>query len=187
MAKLFKLPVVAVLLVALLGGGVFTYLKMTATHAPVLKHPGPTVPLDKPFMLNLADPGGTAYANISIGVQLEDMSEEDFHVFEAGGLNVGGGHGGGDVVTGPMRVASDQHLRDAAVRTITRFTAAELLRPEGKDKLERALLQSFERVADGLAPPKPAKGHKAPPHDASQPPYHIADIFFSEFAISPAS
>lgn len=185
MQKLLRYRLQIVILVIAAGaaiGGLYIAGVLGGGHAVAKKVTVEPVALDEPFIINLADTDAVHYMKLSLAVQLEPMTEEEKLAFETAPEAEGHG-GGGDAVTGPIRVATDPTLRDAVITTVARFTSKELLTPAGKQELKQALLQSFDAVAQDQAPPAPPKGEKAATHDPAHPPFHIEKVYFEEYAV----
>lgn len=146
------------------------------------KVPIEPIAMSEPFIINLADTDSVHYVKLALALQLEPMTEEEKLLFEAEPVSEGHGGGAAQPVTGPVRVAADPTLRDAVINTVARFTAKELLTPAGKEELKRALLRSFDQVAQEQAPHK-AQGDDSKAVDPAHPPFHIENVYFSEYAV----
>jgi flagellar basal body-associated protein FliL len=170
--------IIAVAVLAAAVGGLFMTGMIGGGKPDNTKVTPETITLSEPFLVNLADTDEVHIAKLGVAVQLEPMKTLDHDAFT--GANAGGGHGGGgDTKTGPMRVAEDPELRDAVLDSVSRFTAAELLSPEGKERLKKDLLVRFDKVAQR----HPVAHGKDAHHDMAAPPYHVADVFFPEYVI----
>lgn len=190
-----SIVVVALVLVAAAGGLAFgdKLPFVGGPKAPEPKASPADITFEQPFIVNLADADATHYVKLGIAVRLEPMTAHDMHVFDAGGLEAGG-HGASGP-TGSELVAKNPALRDAVIRTVARFTSTELLTPAGKNKLTHQLLVEFDHVAQKLTPKphtgadgkhkkaKEAAASKHEEHNAAQPPYHVQDVMFTEFAV----
>lgn len=135
------------------------------------------VALAEPFVINLADEE-VHYAKLNVALQLAPMTAEDQVLFSSGG---GGGHGAAGP-TGPERVAGYPKFRDALIEVTSKFTYGELLTEQGKAHLKAELLERFEQIAKEDTMPKPKNGEEEH-HDPSTAPYHVENLYFTEFAL----
>lgn len=94
------------------------------------KAPPQYMPLDA-LVINLADPGGLRYAQVGITLQLEDAAT-------------------GETIKGYL-----PSIRNGILMQISRRTADELLRPEGKQALMNDILALVQEEAHMT----PTKGH----------------------------
>lgn len=173
-----RIIIIGVAVLAAAVGGLFMTGMIGGEKVDNTKVTPETIKLSESFVVNLADTDEAHLAKLGVAVQLEPMKTLDHDAFS--GANAGGGHGGGgDVKTGPIRVAEDPELRDAVLDTVGRFTAAELLSPEGKEQLKKDLLKRF----DAVAARHPVAHGKDAHHDMAAPPYHVADVFFYEYVV----
>lgn len=140
-SKKLLIIIVAVLLLVVAGGGgaAFFLLKKKQadaedgggeSHATAQKSHKPEtppqfLPLDN-LVVNLADPGGARFAQIGITLQVADA-----HV--------------GDSIKAYMPT-----VRNSILMLVARRTADELLLPEGKEKLQKDILDAV-REASGLS------------------------------------
>lgn len=139
-SKKLLIIIVAVLLLVVAGGGgaLFLLKKKQAdaedggsdTHASAKKEhksetPPQFLPLDN-LVVNLADPGGARFAQIGITLQVTDA-----HV--------------SDAVKAYMPT-----VRNSILMLVSRRTADELLLPEGKEKLQKDILDAV-REATGMS------------------------------------
>ncbi|WP_101049025.1 flagellar basal body-associated FliL family protein [Macromonas nakdongensis] len=128
--KMLVIVLVAVLLLVVAGAAAaFLLLKPSADEedggdahaaAETTKHAKPKappqyMPLDA-LVINLADPGGMRYAQVGITLQLEDAAT-------------------GEAIKGYLPT-----IRNGILMQISRRTADELLRPEGKEALMNDIL-----------------------------------------------
>ncbi len=186
MSKKRLIPIVVVVaLVAVVGLnflGVVNFAGMVGLgpKEKVIKVSPEPIAFEQPFVVNLADTDDVRYIKLGVAVELEPMSEEQLHMFDNGA----GGHGGASK-TGRMKVGTDPELRDVVINTTAQFTSEELLTPEGKDKLKHDMLKGFEKVAakHEHAREEHHKAMKDNPAIVAEPPYHIADVFFSEYTL----
>lgn len=121
--------IATVTLVLLLGGGGAAYwmlagsgaadAKAEAAPEPEPKPAGAAVPLD-PFVVNLADPGGTRFLRVTLSLIVEDEA----HALELGE---------NELVK--MRV------RSAILELLAQQTADRLVTPEGKAELKTAIAE----------------------------------------------
>lgn len=177
MSKL-KLPLIIVAVVAAAAAGLyFSGMIGSKDSGPVKKHVVEPVPLAQDFTVNLADAGGGRYAAMTVAVQLAPMDEEEWLAYT--GANAGG-HGGATEAPGPAMVATYPKFDDAVVTVTSTFTAEELLKPDGKVALKRALLSKFDEIAEMDADEYKA-GAKVEGHVG--PPFHVQDVYLTRYII----
>ncbi|MHB1023759.1 MAG: flagellar basal body-associated FliL family protein [Acidobacteriaceae bacterium] len=136
--RLALIPVLAGVL-GLLGGGAGTWMYLLhGGHVPLAKiaktaeHSAPTsqethpLMLD-PFLVNLADPGGSGYLRLSMTLQVADAESRKKNAAEE---QVG-------------EAAEKAALRDTVLTVLSRQTSDALLAPNGKDALKKQLLAAF--------------------------------------------
>jgi flagellar basal body-associated protein FliL len=174
--------IIVLVVLALVGGGAALMLtgglsSLTGKSQPPAKAVLDPVTFTEPFLVNLTDTDSPHYVKLQVSVQLEPMTEADKAMF----LKGKGGEGA-NVQTGVTMLQADPVLRDAVITTVARFNSTTLLSDAGKSKLKKALLADFERVA---ADEEAARGggKKGAEHDPIEPPYHISNVFFPEFAV----
>lgn len=192
----FVIIVAVIALAAAIAGLYFTGVLGGGSGQPEARRSMEPIAFTEPFIVNLADTDAVHYIKLSVAVQLKPMTESDRAAF----LGLGAKEGASKV-TGETKVAMYPPLRDAVIDVVSRYTADELLKPEGKADLKKQLLERFAAVAAvdshnaGLDAPKRSassskgKKHKdtksqpKPAHDPMEPPYEISDVFFAEFAV----
>lgn len=181
--KLFRFKLqIFVLAIAAVAAGAGLYIAgiVGPSHEKTVKKlPIEDISFVEPFIVNVAGKDENLhYIKLRLAVSLEPMAEADHAEF---GLVPEKGHGGGESVTGKMRLASDATLRDAVNVTVAQFTADDLVTPEGKQRLKKALLTKFAEVASDKTPHPLADGKGS---DAAYAPYHIEDVYFEDFQVS---
>ena len=186
MLSKLKLPIIIAVVAAIAAGGAVMFadtLGLAGPKKPEAKVAPPAIDFAQPFVVNLADGDRSAFIKLGLAVELEPMTEANLLVFEAGGAG-GGGHGGGDTPTGMDLVGKDPSLRDAVLRTVSRFTSTELMTPAGKEKLAEAIQVEFDHVAKrysgGHGKAKDTENAHGGPH---KPPYHVSHVLFTEYAV----
>lgn len=93
------------------------------------KEPGPIYTMAEPFVVNLADGGGTPhFAKVGIALRL---SKADEHHLGAGG------HGGG---TEPVVIEEDPELRDIVIATLQEHSSAELSGEKGRASVKKQII-----------------------------------------------
>lgn len=136
--------VVIVVLALFVAGGVGAFTLKSMGHKKgghEKKAPVSSMPLGE-FVVNLADTGDIRYLKADIVLEVE------------GAVAKGGGHG---EASGP-----DPRVRDAVIQVLSSRRFAELVKPEGKEKLKKDIVAAVnERLHDAKA----------------------VEVFFSEFAM----
>lgn len=92
------------------------------------KEPGPIYTMAEPFVVNLADGGGTPHF-AKVGVALR-LSKADEHVLAAG-------HGGG---TEPVVIEEDPELRDIVIATLQEHSSTELSAEKGRASVKKRII-----------------------------------------------
>jgi flagellar FliL protein len=95
---------------------------------------GPVVSLGEPFVINLADPGLSAFTKLSISLRVDKGTP-----MEA----AGGGHGGG---SGDAPALEEQtELRDLVISVIGDKTSDELKSSEGREAVKEELIDTINK------------------------------------------
>ncbi|MCW2928475.1 MAG: hypothetical protein JWM86_2443, partial [Thermoleophilia bacterium] len=172
MSKL-KLPIIIVLVLAALGGGLFfSGVVGGKTDGPAKKHVIEPTTLGQDFVVKLADTEGDHYLAFNVALQLEPMDEEHWTAFSGAG---GGGHGGAAEAPGPAKVATYPKFYDAVIETAGTFSATDLNTEGGKTRLKERLLARFAEIAEtDAAEAKAGAASEDPTHVG--PPYHVMDV-----------
>ena len=178
--KMLLIIIGAVVVLALVGGGAAFFLMKKKhadedtgddTHAakpapaPVHKAPDPKspptyLPMDN-MVVNLADPGGSRFAQVGISLKLDDTKTAD---------------------TVKLYMPS---IRSAVLLQISQRTADELLSPEGKEKLTKAIIREvseqlgYEVEDEEEAATSAASKKKRRP----LPPSPVQAVLFSSFIV----
>ena len=175
--KMLLIIIGAVVVLALVGGGAAFFLMKKKhadedpadeTHAakpapaPVHKAPDPKspptyLPMDN-MVVNLADPGGSRFAQVGISLKLDDSKTAD---------------------TVKLYMPS---IRSAVLLQISQRTADELLSPEGKEKLTKGIIREVSEqlgyeVEDDEETAAPKKKRRP------LPPSPVQAVLFSSFIV----
>ncbi|MGH9534526.1 MAG: flagellar basal body-associated FliL family protein [Terriglobales bacterium] len=110
-----------------LGAGGCSLRHAHASSAPAARRSITALLTLKPFLVNLADPGGTAYLRTSIALGLTAAAPP--------------------AATAAPVTAS---VRDAIISILATSTSAQLLSPQGKAQLKQRLLQAVRERAPAL-------------------------------------
>lgn len=176
--KMLIIIVAAVLVLALVGGGAAFFLmkkKQTSEEAgdeahapapaPVHKAPDPKtpptyLPMDN-MVVNLADPGGSRFAQVGISLKLEDSKTADL-----------------------VKLYMPS-IRSAVLLQISQRTADDLLSPEGKEKLTKSIIKEVSEQLgyevedeEEAAAAAAAKKKRRP-----LPPSPVQAVLFSSFIV----
>jgi flagellar FliL protein len=138
-----------VLSTAAIGGGMYWAVKsghlplagMTVTKVEVVEAPPPAktklIPLE-PLLINLADPDGRAYLRVALTLKVEDPPPAKGAKPKEEKAEKGG-----------PKNEFDAEERDAAFGILGKETAAQLLEPDGKERLKKDLIAELKvRVPD---------------------------------------
>lgn len=120
-------PWLAGSLVLLLAAGGCSYFHHASKAAAAGKRPVTASLTLKPFLVNLADPGGMSFLRVQIALGLTAPEPTG-------------------AAAGPAIAAA----RDGIISTLTTRTSAQLLAPDGKAKLKQRLLAMLRRKAPML-------------------------------------
>ena len=126
--------------------------------------PGPSFPLMNSQVVNL---NGGRYLRFSCSIQY--VENERIWPHEGGGGNAG------PKKVDPLLRYNDM-MKDVVVSTISRHTATELMRPEGKERLKEEIKLRINQMMSETAGP-----HADP---LKQPVPEVYRIFFTEFVVS---
>ncbi len=162
--------IIGVVVLALLGaGGAFFILKKNTAdanadgeeHSSADSHqadPGkpPTfLPLDS-MVVNLADPGGNRFVQLGITLQVEDEHTSD-------------------AIKSYM-----PSIRNSILMLVSQRTAEEILKPEGKQKLAKAITDETSRVMGYEVDEHSGEGTKK---RRNAPPNPLQKVLFSSFIV----
>ncbi len=176
--KMLIIIVAAVVLLALIGGGVAFFMMKSkpvdedgaesngkAAPAVVHKKPDPKapptyLPMDS-MVVNLADPGGSRFAQLGITFKLDDAATAD-----------------------QVKLYMPS-IRNAILFEISQRTSDELLAIEGKERLTKAIIREVSAQLgyetedeDAEEAAKPTKKRRPPP-----PPSPVQAVLFSSFIV----
>ncbi len=126
-----RLILAAVMLLAGGGGGAYWWMSRVPVEAAAPKE----IPLSErglvdfePFMVNLADGGGSRFLKVDLQLVLEDASAADH------------------VTTTPVVVS---RIRSEVLELLTQQTATALVTPEGKASLKKSIGERLEPLLEG--------------------------------------
>jgi flagellar FliL protein len=129
------------------GGGAAAYFTMRksaaqdsgahgSAHASAKEKPKPTKLMSlEPFVVNLADPGGSRFLRVTLRLIVAAEGDEE----EAGGH--GAAPKGGDVAM--------ERVRSSILEVLTQQTADHLVTAEGKEALKEVIAEHAEKALDG--------------------------------------
>jgi flagellar protein FliL len=161
--------IIGVVVLALIGAGAafFVLKKNTAEsgdgeeeaavehHAPDPGTPPTFLPLDS-MVVNLADPGGNRFVQLAITLQVQDAHT-------------------GDAIKVYM-----PSIRNGVLMLVSQRTADEILKPEGKEQLAKAIIEEISGVMGyELDEPHEEKGKKR----RRAPPNPLQGVLFSSFIV----
>ncbi|WP_263365578.1 flagellar basal body-associated FliL family protein [Edaphobacter bradus] len=162
-----KVPLVAVLIAVVLGttlsavavvGALYYFVRSGRLPLPggAAARVEPNAPVEthatvlEPLLVNLADEGGAAYLRIGISLSVADVAGQSAKAKE----------GKGD--SGKQDKGPEASLRDTALAVLGSQTSAELLAPDGKERLKSELKQAF---------------------DAHNPEIKVVNLYFTDFLV----
>ena len=174
--KLLVIVGAAVVVLALVGGGAFWYISKQRAAAAAEEdggeepkaaahdaHPVPPgyLPMDN-MVVNLADPGGDRVAQIGVTLVVTDAHSSD------------------------AVKAFLPTIRSGVLMLVSQKTAAELLTPEGKEKLAKAIYHEAIIPFGGGEEEEPApeeEGSKKKKKKVAHADYPVTGVLFSSFII----
>lgn len=123
-----------VLLAALFAVKTFVLAPPPPDEKKLAKEPGITYTMPEPFVVNLADGGGTPhFAKVGVALRFSKLSE-------------------GEVVKGegdnPDTVEEAAELRDIVISTLQSRTSAQLSTAAGRDAVKRGIVERVNRHTD---------------------------------------
>ena len=153
-----KLPLVAVAVLLLAGGGVVAFRQLNKKeeeHAKAMPRPlvvDPGVIKVEPFILNLADPAGDRYFRLNLRLVLDQK----------------------EIAERASTGLAQAKLRDSIMALLAKKRAAEMTSTGGKEAL-RTEIQAASEALLSEAPLYVAETDPAPAH--------VLEVFFTEFLV----
>jgi flagellar basal body-associated protein FliL len=180
MSKL-KLPIIIVLVLAALGGGLFVSgMGPFAKSGPAKKYAVPPITMTEPFTINLNDADSASLVLLNVAIKLDSMDEAHWTAFSGGGGKKEGAAGA--MSPGAAMVADYPPFRDAVIEVTSGFNAKDLQTDAGKTKLKQALLDRFHQIAEVDAAEAKTDANAADPAHVG-PPFHVLDVDFTKFIV----
>jgi flagellar basal body-associated protein FliL len=175
----FKLPIIIVLVLAALGGGLFASGMVGGKSGPAKKYAVEPITMTEPFTINLNDPDSASLLVLSVAIKLEPMDQEHWSAFSGAGAK----EGAADAMSpGAAKVADYPPFRDAVIEVASGFSSKELQTDAGKGKLKDALIDRFHQIAEvDAAEAKTDANAQDSAHVG--PPYHVLDVDFTKFVV----
>ena len=133
-----KLPIIAVVVLVVLGGAYKTVLAKPAEHKPKPKVEGTVYVLPKEFLVNLAD---GRYAKVSVGFV---MAPDDHSTMPA----ESGGHGAPSPPEGYGTMPQEAVVRDLITNTLAGSADSDLIESHGREKLKKKILKELKKHTD---------------------------------------
>ena len=123
-----------VLLVALFAVKTFVLAPPPPDEKKLAKEPGLTYTMADPFVVNLADGGGTPhFAKVGVALRFSKLSE-------------------GEIVKGegdkPDDVEEDSELRDIVIATLQSKTSSQLATTEGREAVKKGIVERVNKHTD---------------------------------------
>jgi flagellar protein FliL len=122
------------LLVLAVAAKMFLLAPAPVDEKVLAKKPGPVYTMAEPFVVNLADAGGTPhFAKVGIAMRFSELSAAE--IVPAKGEK-------------PAEVEIDSELRDIVIATLQSHTSAQLASPDGRDSVKKAIVARVNKQTE---------------------------------------